>query len=134
MIRLALINIKYGEGADYVFQRRDCNAPTSPNLLAFFGGKAVKAEDPRDAALRELSEETSLDVTPEDLTPVVKSMRIELKQIIPKTFELHLFRLVIPQIEIEVYEGAGAEFYTPCEIARRNDLAPTLDRLKKYIA
>ena len=46
-----------------ILHRRDSKAPTSPGMLALFGGHAEPGETPLETARRELAEEVSLDVS-----------------------------------------------------------------------
>lgn len=47
---------------------RDPNKETNPDFWEYTGGSAVSGEDSREAAIRELFEETGISVKPEDLS------------------------------------------------------------------
>jgi 8-oxo-dGTP pyrophosphatase MutT (NUDIX family) len=46
-----------------ILQRRDRNAPRNANLLTLFGGHREAVESSRNCLIRELKEETSLDMS-----------------------------------------------------------------------
>lgn len=108
-----------------VFQRRDGKAPTDPNLLGLFGGSIEANETPMDAALRELTEETSLRVSRDDLVlagdadmPTAKGPA-----------HAHVYVVAVQDANFEVYEGGGLEVFTKDEILARDDLAPAARHL-----
>jgi 8-oxo-dGTP pyrophosphatase MutT (NUDIX family) len=104
-----------------VFQRRDNNTPISPGLLGFFGGHVEKDESHDEAMIRELTEETSLDI---------HSLKWGFVQdfiLKPRDEEVsfHLYWAEIPHAEFGVYEGDGAEVYSREQALKRTDLAPS---------
>jgi len=105
-----------------IFQRRDDKAPISPNTLAFFGGGIESGEKPRDAAIRELAEETSLELEGLEFHYITMYTYNDLAADIGKKF--YLFRTNIPHADFKVYEGKGAEVYSLQEALEREDIAP----------
>jgi 8-oxo-dGTP diphosphatase len=91
------------------------------------GGYVRRGEQPRDAAVRELREEISLSVTPEDL-----QLRIdETHDWEGRRDHVAIFELVVaerPQVRVDNREVVAAEFVSPEEALRRN-LFPPLRRL-----
>lgn len=126
MKKLALIQLRLKETDKYVFQRRDGDAPTSSHLLGFFGGSMEPGELADEAAIRELKEETSLDVGSLTLAHIAS---LELPRGLhdrTEAIELHLFSTTIPDVNFAVYEGVGSETYNREDVLSRDDLAPTL--------
>ncbi|HET8670665.1 MAG TPA: NUDIX domain-containing protein [Candidatus Saccharimonadales bacterium] len=125
----ALIIPKIENTNKLVFQRRDGKAPTDPNLLGLFGGSLEAGETPIEAAFRELTEETSLQVAQDDLTlagdadmPTAKGPA-----------HAHVYTVVVPDADFEVYEGEGLEVFTKDEVLSRNDLAPAARHLLELV-
>ncbi len=121
----ALIIPKVKNTDKFVFQRRDGNAPTDPNLLGLFGGSIENDETPLEAALRELTEETSLRVLQDDLTLVGDADM----PTINGPAHAHVYAVVVPSADFEVYEGEGLEVFTKSEALSRSDLAPAARHL-----
>lgn len=88
-----------------VLQRRTNDHPTKPNQLTLFGGHIEGSETPKQAIVREISEETSL--------PKFTSRKIA---------ELHIYAAEIEDDSFEVYEGAGAESFHIEEVLQRHDI------------
>lgn len=105
-----------------VFQRRDKGAPRSPGLLGLFGGHVEEGESFDEAMIRELGEETSLDIHSlqwghiQDyaFTPGGQSEAM-----------FHLYWAEVPNADFEVHEGERAEVHTRKEALARDDLAPS---------
>jgi len=108
-----------------VLQRRDENTKISPGLLGFFGGHIEDSEMPLEAMKRELSEETSIDVSSLKLKYVISKdiAHPNNPKIINK--RVHLFKAKIHNDEFDVYEGQRAESYSAEDLKKRQDLAPT---------
>lgn len=130
MIEIAIVLLKLPNG-HLVVQRRDDNAPTSPNMLGLFGGTVELEETPLDAIERELKEETSLDI------PKLKLVH-EISKITPSNIrkskmkvKAHLFSANIDRSDFELYEGVGAEVYEIKKLLKRSDLAPAVSYLLK---
>ena len=110
---IAVAVIRHSDG-EYILQRRDKNATNSPNKLGLFGGH-IENEEPKEALLRELSEECSLKVQSDDLFFLST-----------KVFEglvVFYYLLEVDTKNFEVYEGVGYESYTKEEIVKRDDVA-----------
>jgi len=88
------------DGETVVLQHRDKDAPTNPNKLTFFGGSIEPGEDDREAAGRELREETSITFDEDALERIATYARIG-------GGAMSVFALTIPTDVFEVYEGAG---------------------------
>lgn len=128
MRQVALIKLHIKDTDQLVFQRRDNNPEIlSPNMLGFFGGHLDSpVEDPHQAAVRELSEETSLDVNKLDIVHLASMdlpLAIHLDGIPTK---LHLFTAIIDNINFQVFEGIGSEVYSKETALERTDLAPLI--------
>lgn len=104
----------------YVLQRRTDNAPRSPGRLGLFGGGIEAGESPEECIVRELKEETSLEV---DKLTIEFIGRYERPA--PRG-SVYLFRAVIPSADFEVYEGKWAEVHTLEELRTRSDLTVSL--------
>lgn len=102
----------------WVMQRRTEDAPTDPGLLSFFGGGTKPGEKPEQTFVRELGEETNLPLGKYALAGVF----IDTKHY-PLEVEVHAYRMEIQSVDFEVYEGAGAEAYSPDELAKRSDIS-----------
>lgn len=128
-VKLAIVLLRLPDGS-YVFQRRDPDAPSSPNALAFFGGHIEGRESPEVAIRRELAEETSIDVS-----------KLKFECLGKKHFEPdHLprrvviyFRADIGTADFEVREGQGAEVYTLAEALARDDINSRLKSIMKEV-
>jgi 8-oxo-dGTP pyrophosphatase MutT (NUDIX family) len=132
MIKLAAVMLEL-KGTDYlVFQRRDDIAPTSPNMLGFFGGHMEPGEenDPLKAAYRELSEETSLGLGKVPLTFVAEfDIPPAADNYQDGNCRTYLFKGKVSSTDFKVYEGIRSEIYTKDEALKRSDLAHVV----KYI-
>lgn len=98
-----------------ILQRRDGNTPYCPHMLGLFGGSVETelGENPYQAMRRELTEESSLNVA-----------QLQLGLAVEQKFcgsRFYLFRIIIPTVEFEVKEGAGAEIYSVEEALKRDD-------------
>jgi 8-oxo-dGTP diphosphatase len=91
------------------------------------GGYVRRGEQPQDAAVRELREEISLSVKPNDL-----ELRIdETNDWEGRRDHVAIFELVVPErphVKVDNREVVAAEFVSPEEALRR-DLFPPLRRL-----
>lgn len=128
MRQVALIKLYVKDTDQLVFQRRDNNPVIlSPNMLGFFGGHLDSPdEDPHQAAIRELSEETSLDI---DKLVVSHLISIDLPLSIHQdgiATRLHLFSTTINNANFQVFEGVGSEVYAKEVALKRTDLAPLI--------
>lgn len=125
----ALIIPKIENTNELIFQRRDGKAATDPNLLGLFGGSIEAGETPPEAALRELTEETSLRVSHDDLVlagdadmPTAKGPA-----------HAHVYIVIVPDANFEVYEGEGLEIFTKDEALARSGLAPAARHLLELL-
>lgn len=96
-----------------ILQRRDGNTEFCPHMLGLFGGSVEMGENPYQAMRRELTEESSLDVPQLPLGLPVEKLICNSK--------FYLFRIIIPTIEFEVKEGAGAEIFSISDALARGD-------------
>jgi 8-oxo-dGTP pyrophosphatase MutT (NUDIX family) len=110
-----------------VVQRRDAHAPTSANMIGFFGGSIEQGESPEAAMLREISEETNLQLTSDNIS---KMATIDSDEVL-----VHIFQAQITEPPSEVYEGVGYELHDLEELHSRTDIAHiaqlTLQELRK---
>lgn len=106
-----------------ILQRRDGKAPFSPNKLALFGGHVEAGEPPDEAMRRELGEETSLDVARLDMR-LVNELNLTSQDGTKSHF--YTYQADVPNADFEVYEGIGAEIYSPDEALVRDDIVPSV--------
>lgn len=117
------VAILYLPDGRMVFQRRSKDAPLSPGLLGFFGGHVEKGETPEQAMRRELSEELALEF---DELGMEFMASIELgpeQSDHPGGSVYHVFKGKVESLDMDVYEGDGAEAYTLGQVQKRDDLA-----------
>lgn len=105
-----------------VFQRRSKDAAKSPGLLGFFGGHVEEGETFDQAMMRELGEETSLDMSTLSWG-FVQDFASADKAGDGSNAMFHLYWAEVPDAKFEVYEGDGAEVYTREEALERTDVA-----------
>jgi len=92
-----------------ILQRRD-NKPniTNPGKATTFGGTIELGETPSKGALREINEETNLNLNKEDLIFVKKYERT--KEVDGEDNDLYCFLVEnVDESKLEVYEGQGFE-------------------------
>lgn len=85
-----------------ILQRRDNNAPLYPGKLTFFGGSIEGEESALEAARRELSEETSLDVRTLNFEQLATYLHPDLP-----ASQIVVFIVSVPDTNFDVYEGEG---------------------------
>ena len=103
-------------------QRRTNDEPVSPGLLSFFGGHIEADETSHDAIVREISEETSLDLKHGDFKKLL-TVKFDPRGT-NKEKEYTLFVADTNRENFEVYEGEGSEVYSIDELLQRDDVAP----------
>jgi 8-oxo-dGTP pyrophosphatase MutT (NUDIX family) len=102
-----------------VLQRRTKDAKHSPGLLGLFGGHLEPGEMHEEAAIRELQEETSLDVM-----QLPKRYLLDIRRIKNGDDALfHIYEARVETAEFEVFEGQRAEIYTVRKALQRNDVS-----------
>lgn len=99
--------------------RDDVPGILAPGKWCLFGGHVDPGEEPLEAAVRELKEETGLNVEPDALIPYVRTRSR------PSSNLLFIFRakLDLKPADICVGEGAGFGFFTRDQVDRL-DLIP----------
>ncbi len=118
-IAFAYLRLPDGKGS---FQRRTDDAPVSPGLLSFFGGHIEAGETSHDAIVREINEETSLDLKHQDFRKLL-TVRFDPRGE-NKEKEYTLFVADTHSENFEVYEGEGSEVHSIDELLQREDVAP----------
>lgn len=106
-----------------VLQRRDEDIKISPGLLGLFGGHVEAGESPSDALLREISEETSLNVDNLSIE-YLASRELTHPNNSDSKIIVHFHKAIIDSDDFEVYEGQGSESYYVSELKDRHDLSP----------
>ncbi len=111
--RVSFIFIKFKD--KLIFQLRD-NKPgiASPGMISTFGGSLERDETPAEGAIRELHEETSLRIEPEDLKFLGT---IDLKH--PSLH--YAFLIEVHSEDFLVFEGQGKLSFSYSEL-RNSDL------------
>jgi len=124
MIEVSIIWLVLPNG-DAVLQRRDKKTNVSPGLLGFFGGHVEAGETPEAAIKRELSEETSLNISGLNISWVAS---VELPHPNDPTVmrRLHIYRASIDSDDFDVFEGERSETYSIAELENRRDLASSV--------
>lgn len=108
----------------WVLQRRTDDAPTDPGKLGFFGGQQEEGETAAQCFEREMQEETSIDLKNHPWSLAAEYDLPFRDQYV----KVSIFRVDIPVLDFEVYEGTGAEAYTQEELLKRADVAPGVTR------
>ena len=133
-------NASYEGGAAIIFfvgdqvllQKRTSDAPMWPSNWGAFGGHIEDGETPREAALREISEELGFDPDPDSLEEVCE-FPIE---IVDVPGDLYFFAAPLPVEldQIKLMEGVGFALFHEREL-RGLTLMPSARRaLKKYFS
>lgn len=115
-----------------ILQRRGKSAKISAGKLGFFGGHIEEGETPREACIRELSEETLLPVG--DLSiGKIGFFEVSASSEVSYDRRFYLFKVKCPDTHIEDREGEGAEVYSLEELRNRNDLSAAVQNALQQI-
>jgi 8-oxo-dGTP pyrophosphatase MutT (NUDIX family) len=115
--KFTLILFKLPDGR-IVLQRRTQDAPYGAGLLGIFGGWVEANETVDKCLLREIEEETSLDIT--KLRPIlITDFIIKSSKDFDQDRHFYLYEALIDSMG---YEGDGAEAFTLDQIKQRKDL------------
>ena len=110
--------ILIAEDGRVLLQRRDNNAEIrDPGMLSIFAGAALHVETPEQTALREIEDETTLILTPNDVTFVGEATYNGHHSMV---FVAH----AIEPSSITIREGAGVEAIALQSLHERADIAP----------
>ena len=110
--------ILIAEDGRVLLQRRDNNAEIKdPGMLSIFAGAALHGEAPEQTALREIEEEATLSLTPNDVTFVGVATHDGHHSMV---FVAH----AIEPSSITIREGAGVEAIALQSLHERADIAP----------
>jgi 8-oxo-dGTP pyrophosphatase MutT (NUDIX family) len=110
--------ILIAEDGRVLLQRRDNNAEIKdPGMLSIFAGAALHGEAPEQTALREIEEEATLSLTPNDVTFVGEATYNGHHSMV---FVAH----AIEPSSITIREGAGVEAIALQSLHERADIAP----------
>lgn len=94
------------DGSIIVQVRDDKPGISNPGYISTFGGHIEEGEDPLDAAVREINEETNLNITKEQLQ--FYGTRQKTKLIHGEDWTVHYFiAKPVSDDGLEVYEGQG---------------------------
>ncbi len=125
MVEVSVIWLVLPSG-DVVLQRRDKKTNVSPGLLGLFGGHIEAGETPEEAIKRELSEETSLDVSSLTIDYITNTELPHPNN--PTTRrKIYFYKTTIDSDNFNVFEGAGSETYSIAELKRRKDIASSAE-------
>lgn len=119
--KFASILLKLPDGR-IILQRRTKNASYAPGKLNIFGGGVENDETTDECMVREIKEETSLDIGSLSLRPVANFV-IPSCEDFYEDRHFYLYEALVANLDFEVYEGDGAEAYTLNEIKNRDDLS-----------
>ncbi|WP_118133870.1 NUDIX domain-containing protein [Oceanicella sp. SM1341] len=100
--------------------RDDIDTVAARGQWCLFGGGVEPGETLREAALRELEEETGLAPSPERLAPFCRAVSTS-----PARTRLYVYRLrlAVDPARIRLGEGAGFALLTPAQL-RRYEIVP----------
>lgn len=124
MIEVSVVWLILPSG-DVVFQRRDKKTNVSPGLLGLFGGHIEAGETPEVAIKRELSEETSLNISDLNISWVT-SAELPYPNDPAVMRRLHIYKASIDSDDFDVFEGEGSETYSIAKLKGRQDLASSV--------
>lgn len=106
------------EDGSVLLQRRGNSAEIrDPGMLSVFAGAALHGEAPEQTALREIEEETTLQLTPADIAFVGEAAYNGHHSMV---FVAH----TIERSSITIREGAGVEAVSLQSLNERTDIAP----------
>lgn len=118
--KFTIILFKLPDGR-IILQRRTNDALYGAGLLGIFGGWVEGGETVEECLLREIGEETSLNI--DELRPKpITDFVIPAGQDFGKERHFYLYEASVKSLDFEVYEGDGAEAYTLEQIKQRDDL------------
>lgn len=116
-----------------VLQRRTKDVPYGAGMLGIFGGWVEEGETVRECLIREIKEETSLDVDTLNIISLADFVLPASKDF-GKDRHFYLYECNVDSLDFAVYEGDGAEAFTLSEISERSDLiAPAKHALDNII-
>lgn len=121
MQKFTLILFRLPDGK-IVLQRRTRNANYAPGKLGIFGGWVENCESVKDCLLREIKEETSLDIDKLEIK-FNSDFIVPSGEDFDKDRHFYLYETVLDNLNFEVYEGEGAEAYSLKELRNRQDLS-----------
>jgi 8-oxo-dGTP pyrophosphatase MutT (NUDIX family) len=118
--KFTLILFKLPDGR-IILQRRTKDAPYGAGLLGIFGGWVEEGETVDECLIREIKEETSLNVEALTIKPLTDFI-IPASEDFDKDRHFYLYECDVSSLDFEVYEGDGAEAFTLSELKNRSDL------------
>jgi 8-oxo-dGTP pyrophosphatase MutT (NUDIX family) len=102
----AEIILARGDGSVILQVRDDKPGITNPGLISTFGGHIEDGEEPKEAAVREINEETNLNLTLDDLELFGKYHKT--REVHGEGWDVYYFVAKnVSEKDLEVYEGAG---------------------------
>lgn len=116
------------QNGEYVVQKRD-NKPNiaEPGMLSLWGGAADEGETPACAAVRELLEETGINISEDELTFISNFETYgRSPAFIGKTIDVHIFALEVgATTEVKCFEGQGIVRFLHLDDAIKTGDTPT---------
>ncbi len=103
-----------------VLQRRDGHGK-SPHKLGVFGGRLEGGEGPLNGVMREISEETNLDVSRLHFKPLT-IIETSNQGLSDEEVRVHIYEVDLTDADFEVYEGVGSEIHQLADLMNRDDL------------
>ena len=128
MRQLAVAELQIGRSESFIYQRRDGNVTTSPHRLGWFGGPMEVNERPIDAIKRELSEETSLEIS-RLIFKGPRVIEVPAEHSSSKSLTVvNLFMTIVRKTDInfKVHKGTRAEVFTHADLLATNEVAATV--------
>ena len=117
-VEASVVMISNKDGRVLILLRTE-DSITFPGCWSFPGGGADEGEDPFDCAAREVYEETSLKINPEDLEFVACNMQGK------KRISYFITNKYSGDLKLDISENTLARWVRPIEIAHIPDWIPT---------
>lgn len=131
MQKFTLILFKLPDGR-IALQRRTQDAPYGASLLGIFGGWVEPNETVDECLIREIKEETSLNIMELQPRPIGDFV-IRAGGDFDQDRHFYLYEASIDNMNFDVFEGDGAEAFTLDEIKQRKDLTGSAQHTFKEV-
>lgn len=129
--KFTIILFKLPDGK-IILQRRTKDAPYGAGLLGIFGGWVEEGESAEECLMREIKEETSLDINSLKIK-FIKDFVMPASKDFDKDRHFYLYEGQVNSLDFEVFEGDGAEALSPSDVKERDDLTTSAKYVFEYI-